>query len=82
MAADNPPYVKPSEADIERDIQQHLDIIREVRLLGADVKRITNEATVDRLTLGRLERKLETIDKKLDTLDTKLDVILRLVQGG
>lgn len=78
MSADLPPP-SPTPPSIEEGVQHHLEVIHELRefrvrqlellrlvsALTANQERLANEQTVDRLTLGRVEQKLDRIIKHL-----------------
>lgn len=67
MSIDLPPPT-PTPPSIEVAVREHLDIIQAVEKLQnavarieAEQKRVTNDATKDRLLLGRVERKLDRL---------------------
>lgn len=71
------PFAPPPS--IEAAVQEHLDVIHEIRemrreiitlavnvgSISANLTRLANEQTVDRLTLGRVEKKLDLLLKHL-----------------
>lgn len=75
------PFVEPPS--IEQAVNEHLGVVRELRdvtdaqlrlersinNLTADHRRLANEQSVDRLTLGRIERLL--MDIRADQLKTE-----------
>lgn len=67
-----PPLPFPTPPSIERAVNEHLDVVHEMRelrremnVLTANHARMANEASVDRLTLGRVESKLDRLLKHL-----------------
>lgn len=71
MSTDLPPPV-PTPPGLERAVQEHLDVIHAVGELRRDqastaatLARLVEAQTVDRLTLGRIEKQLAAVLARL-----------------
>lgn len=73
--SDLPPPT-PTPPSIEEAVREHIDVVhqmlefrRELRGVAATVHRLVEAQTVDRLTLGRVEKKLDLLLKHLGVRD-------------
>lgn len=71
-----PPTPFPTPPSISEAVQAELDVLhnvremrRQVHALEANQQRLANEQTIDRLTLGRVEKKLDLLLKHLGVRD-------------
>lgn len=67
-----PPLPFPTPPSIEASVKEHLDVVHELREMriqlsrqGGQLDRLTDAQTVDRLTIGRVEKYLLVIMKHL-----------------
>jgi hypothetical protein len=65
----------PTPPSIERSVQEHLDVVHEMRefraaiaSLTTAVSRLVTTRTEDRLAIGSLEKRVTALEKKVDAL--------------
>lgn len=58
-------------------MQQHLDVVHELRELRRDVGRVADAQTSDRLLLAGLEKRFTAVERKLDGLSLNLVRLLK-----